>query len=131
MTGLLDARAVAKALRVSVSSLYRMISAGQLAAIKHGGKSWIEHAEINDYFDRASADAAKRRAVSAKQRRPRRRTGNPRDGSPDNGRPSQSEDGDSPQGGFSLPQPSGQKRRSPLVKVIPSLSSCVTPSRPT
>lgn len=65
--------AAARALRVSERSVYRMITDGELAALKHGGKLWIEPDEITDYFARQRADAAKLRADRAKAARNRSR----------------------------------------------------------
>lgn len=69
LAGLLTVPQTAKALALSENSIYRMIVDGRLAAIRHGGKSWIEPAEIDDYLARQRADAARRREQRAKATR--------------------------------------------------------------
>lgn len=56
----------AEALRVSRATLFRMVSEGRLAAIKHANRSYIERREIADYFDRLRAEAVKARAARAR-----------------------------------------------------------------
>jgi len=69
LAGLMTVPMAAKALALSENSIYRMIVDGRLAAIRHGGKSWIEPEEINDYLARQRAEAAKVREQRAKARR--------------------------------------------------------------
>jgi excisionase family DNA binding protein len=66
--GLLSVTAAGKVLDVSNPTIYRLISHGKLAALRHGGRTWIERAEITDYFARERAEASKRRAERAKAR---------------------------------------------------------------
>lgn len=69
LAGLLTVADAAKALGVSDNSVYRLVTDGKLAALRHGGKSWIERDEINDYFTRQRAEAAKVRDQRAKKAR--------------------------------------------------------------
>lgn len=48
-------------------AVYKLIQTGKLASLRHGGKSWIEPAEIVDYFARERAEASKLRAQRAKK----------------------------------------------------------------
>jgi excisionase family DNA binding protein len=57
--GLLSVEATAEALSVSEPTLYRMISDDRIAAVHHGGQSWVEQAEIDNYFARLRAEGAK------------------------------------------------------------------------
>ena len=50
--------ATAEALSVSEPTLYRMISDDRMAAVHHGGQSWVEQAEIDNYFARLRAEGA-------------------------------------------------------------------------
>jgi excisionase family DNA binding protein len=68
LEGLLTVPAAAKALALSENSIYRMILDGRLAALRHGGKSWIEPEEIHDYLARQRAEAARVREARAKKR---------------------------------------------------------------
>ncbi|MGH3836934.1 MAG: helix-turn-helix domain-containing protein [Pseudonocardiaceae bacterium] len=68
LADLLPIEDAADLLDVSVPTMYRMVANGKIAAIKHGGKSWIEPGEINDYLGRLRAEAAKRRAERARRR---------------------------------------------------------------
>ena len=62
-------------LKVHKNTLYRMIRAGKIAAIKHGNQMWIEHAEMEDYFARQRAEGQKLRVALAKRARQRRGSG--------------------------------------------------------
>jgi excisionase family DNA binding protein len=66
LAGLMTVPAAAIALKLSENSIYRMIVDGRLAAIRHGGKSWIEPEEIDDYLARQRVEAARRREIRAK-----------------------------------------------------------------
>jgi excisionase family DNA binding protein len=57
--GLLNVKATAEALSVSRATVWRLIRDGRLAAFHHGGKVWVDRAEIDDYFARLRADGAK------------------------------------------------------------------------
>lgn len=72
LADLLSIRAAGEVMELSDNSIYRLISDGKLAALRHGGKSWIERVEITDYFARLKSEAGKRRAERAKARRPSR-----------------------------------------------------------
>jgi excisionase family DNA binding protein len=66
---LLTVSAAATALAVSENTVYRMILDGRLAALRHGGKSWITKDEIGDYLARQRAESVKVRDARAKTRR--------------------------------------------------------------
>ena len=65
--GLLSIQETARLLEVNANSVYKLITSGKLASLRHGGKSWIEPAEIVDYFARERAEASKLRAQRAKK----------------------------------------------------------------
>jgi len=66
LAGLLTVSATAKALIVSENTVYRLIAKGRLAALKHGRKTLIDPAELDDYVARLRADAARRRELRAR-----------------------------------------------------------------
>lgn len=66
MAAFLTVNKAAETLQVSNPTIYRLINEGQLAALKHGGKSWIQRDEIKDYLARKAAAAARIRAARAK-----------------------------------------------------------------
>ncbi len=70
LEGMLTVDDAAAELYVSRATVYRMIRDGKLAAIEHGGKSWVERTELGDYIARARSVAAKRRTERAKRQRP-------------------------------------------------------------
>lgn len=57
--GLLNKEAAAEALSVSRATVNRLIRDGRLAAFHHGGRVWVDQAEIDDYFARLRFDGAK------------------------------------------------------------------------
>lgn len=63
---LLDLNDAAEALGVGRSMLYRMIAEGELAAIKHGRRQFVEREEIAAYWERRRDEANRLRAVRAK-----------------------------------------------------------------
>lgn len=69
MATFLTISGAAAALRVSNNTIYRLINDGKLAALVHGGKSWVQRAEIDDYLARKQAAAAKLRATREKAAR--------------------------------------------------------------
>lgn len=73
LEGMLTVDDAAAELYVSRATVYRMIRDGKLAAIEHGGKSWVERTELDDYITRVRSAAAKRRTEHAKRQRPRAR----------------------------------------------------------
>lgn len=61
-------------LRIARTTLYRWVSEGRIAAIKHGRHSYIERAEIDGYWQRQRDEALQKRTARARTRRRARRT---------------------------------------------------------
>lgn len=64
---LLDVHTAAAELDISRSKLYRLIADGELAAIQHGRRRFVERQEIEAYWARRRDEAHKTRAHRAKR----------------------------------------------------------------
>jgi excisionase family DNA binding protein len=66
-TDLLPLTDAARVLKISRATLFRYLRQGRLASIEHGGRRFIERAEIQDYFARRSAEGRKQRHERARR----------------------------------------------------------------
>lgn len=66
LAGLLSWEDAAARLQISPATLYRMVADGDIAAIKHAGKRWIEEEELIDYRVRKRNEASKTRSQRAR-----------------------------------------------------------------
>jgi excisionase family DNA binding protein len=62
-------------LKISRATLFRYVAAGRIAARKIGQRTWISESEIQDFYAREDAEAARERAARAKEQRRKRRAG--------------------------------------------------------
>jgi excisionase family DNA binding protein len=66
-TDLLPLADAARVLKISRATLFRYLRQGRIASIEHGGRRFIERAEIEDYFARCRADGRKQRNERARR----------------------------------------------------------------
>lgn len=78
---LLDVHGVAAELGLSRAMVYRLIADGELAAIQHGRKKFVERQEIDAYWERRRDEAHKARVRRAKRAATRTTRTNHRAGS--------------------------------------------------